>query len=312
MNPVFQAVFDSDVNALNNSIIQGNKINTLLDNSDISVLDFAILNLKYSMVKPICVFVNLLLPSEKSKMINNGLKTLIKAMDKYVALNSNEDLTDDLVVFNELKNTTTDLSLIVDDTHNTLYHYAIKMNCVELFDILIQGNIDTNVLNDYKQDPLLLSFIYNRTNFIQTLIPKSNNLLKLEEYSNRSLLHYGVMIQNFEIVQQLLTAAPSLIDMVDNMKKSALHYVVERLNHDVIHNYIDYFVSKSANLNLQDHFGDTVLHILIRRANNLETCSCLVKKLIDNGASMYIKNNMGIMPIELQNINKNFINDICK
>jgi hypothetical protein len=74
-NPVFVAVTNNDVNALNSAITQGEKIN-VSDDSELTVLNYAIITLKYSMVKPILVFVNLLLPSEKSKMLNEGLMTL--------------------------------------------------------------------------------------------------------------------------------------------------------------------------------------------------------------------------------------------
>jgi hypothetical protein len=57
---------------LNAAIVQGYKINDT-DESGITVLDYAILTLKYAMIKPICVFVNLLLPSERNTMFSQYL-----------------------------------------------------------------------------------------------------------------------------------------------------------------------------------------------------------------------------------------------
>ena len=145
-NPVFAAVTNANSASLNNAIIQGHKINETETEDSITALDYAIITLKYSMVKHILVFVNLLLPSEKSKMLNSGLKNLIKCMDKYVNTNKEEDLSNDMIVFNDLKEAGADLSIVINNEEMLyLYHYAVKLNNVDLFNTLISNNIDSNV-----------------------------------------------------------------------------------------------------------------------------------------------------------------------
>jgi len=328
-NLIFQAVNSNSSNALNNAIINGEKINVSDDSENgVTCLDYAILTLKYSMVKPILVYVNLLLPSEKTKMLNSGLKTLVKCMDKYVNANREENLSDDLEVPNDLKNAGADLSLIINTQENLyLYHYAIKLNNSEIFDMLIANNIDSNVCDIQGNNVLMYAFMYDRHSFIPTLITKSeasNNLTCVQNYSKKSFLHHAVERNYYEIAVQLLTAAPELLYLKDEDSKTALHYVVERYTKEIAHSYIDYFVgtfgSEEASLlsfvNAQDFRGDTALHYIIEKANSYSSsnpgiCNCMIKKLVSKGASLYIKNSRGLMPIDLHGVSKEFIHDIC-
>jgi ankyrin repeat protein len=325
-NLIFQAINSNSSNALNNAIINGEKINVSDDSENaVTSLDYAILTLKYSMVKPILVYVNLLLPSEKTKMLNSGLKTLVKCMEKYVNANREENLSDDMVVFNDLKNAGADLSLVVNTQENLyLYHYAIKLNSAELFDILVSSNIDSNVCDAQGNNILMYAFMYDRRNFISTLITRSDNLTCVQNYSKKSFLHFAVERNYYEIAVQLLTSAPELLYLKDEDSKTALHYVVELYTKEIAHTYIDYFAgtfgSEEASLqvfvNAQDFRGDTALHYIIEKANvysslNPGACNCMIKKLVSKGASLYVKNSRGLMPIDLHGVSKEFIHDIC-
>jgi ankyrin repeat protein len=315
-NPIFQAVTNSNQNDLNNAIIQGNKINVTYDNG-ISCLDYAILTLRYSMVKHILVFVNLLLPSEKTKMLNTGLKTLVKCMDKYVNLNKDEDLSNDLAVFNELKNAGADLSIVIDENENYyIYHYAIKFKSMSLFNILIDANVNSNVYDIQGNDPLIHSFLYGYSEFIPTLISKSNNLNIVENYFKKSLLHLAIERNFFEITTQLLSVEPSLLNLKDDNEKTPLHYVVELYTKETAHMYIDHFTSLNVvdfNIDSQDNFGNTALHYAVAKNNNVDNsiCNCMIKKLVSKGASLYIKNTRNIMPIDMNGLSKILISEIC-
>jgi len=283
-NPVFAAVTNASSASLNNAIIQGHKINETETEDSITALDYAILTLKYSMVKHILVYVNLLLPSEKSKMLNSGLKNLIKCMDKYVNTNKEEDLSNDMIVFNDLKEAGADLSIVINNEEMLyLYHYAVKLNNVDLFNTLISNNIDSNVYDIQGYDPLTYAFFYERVNFIPSLITKSignssgdgpifNNLTNVQRFSKKSFLHYAVERDYFEISIQLLTLAPELLYMKDDDSKTVLHYVVEKYTKETANKYIDYFTSVAVDVpsfvNLQDFRGDTALHYAILKDNS--------------------------------------------
>ena len=206
-NPIFQAVSNNDTQALNNAIIAGHKINIGISDESgngngISCLDYAILTLKYSMVKPILVFVNLLLPSERKAMLDQGLKTLIKCIDKYVSQNTQEDLNSlslDYAVFDELKKAGADLSIFVDEFNMSIYHYAIKLNLEYIFNSLITSNININMINSQNQSVLLYAFLYSRSSFMSTLISKidKQELTVVEPYSRRSLAHFAIEQNKF-------------------------------------------------------------------------------------------------------------------
>jgi ankyrin repeat protein len=319
-NPVFQAVTNSSQTDLNNAIINGYKINVTDESSGITCLDYAILTLKYSMVKPILVsesFSNLLLPSEKKAMLNSGLKTLVKCMDKYVNINKDEDLSDDLVVFTDLKNAGADLSIIINEIEGySIYHYAIKFKSMALFNILIDANIDSNVCDTQGNDPLIHAFLYGYSEFIPTLISKSTNLKIVQNYSKKSLLHLAVERNFFEAATQLLSADSSLLNFKDDNDKTPLHYVVQLYTKEVAHTYIDYFVSLNVadfNIDSQDNLGNTALHYTIAKNNTVETsmCNCMIKKLVNKGASLYIKNRQNIMPIDMSGLSRSLILEIC-
>jgi ankyrin repeat protein len=315
-NPIFQAITNNNPTELNNAVIKGNKIN-VTDDSNITCLDYAILTLKYSMVKPILVFVNLLIPSEKKAMLNQSVKTLIKCMDKYVSINKDEDLSDDLIVFNDLKNSGADLNLVVDEVQNySIYHYAIKFKSMTLFNILIDTNIDSNICDVQGNDPLIYAFLYGYDEFIPTLISKSNNLKIVQNYSKKSLLHLAVERNFFEITIQLLNVDSSLLNLKDDSYKTPLHYVVQLYNKEVAHKYIDYFTSLNVsdfNIDSQDELGNTALHYAVAKNNSIDNsiCNCMIKKLVNKGASLYIKNRHNIMPIDITGLSKNLIRELC-
>lgn len=319
-NPVFQAVTNANISQLNNAIIQGHKINDTENENTINVLEYAILTLKYSMVKPILVYVNLLLPSEKSKMLNSSLKVLVKCMDKYVNMNSDEDLTDDLIVFNELKNSGADLSIVINESEEYyLYHYAIKFNSQALFDILIDANVDSNVYDVHGNDVLIFAFLYSRDNFIPTLISKSNNLNITQRYSQKSLLHLAVERDSYDAAVQLLSLSPSLLSAKDDNGKTALHYVTIMYNKETAHKYIDCF-STIINLNsgcgdvinAQDGYGNTALHYAIsKNVGSDNICNCMIKSLVNKGASLYIANKQNVMPIDMCGLSRSLIGEIC-
>lgn len=322
MNPIFQVVSNSDVQALNNAIIQGQKINTLDEVSGLNVLEYAILTLKYSMVKTILVFVNLLLPSEKSVMLNSGLKTLIKCIDKFSSGDQRSlDLSEEYAVFDQLKLAGADLNLIIDETNGGpigLYHYAIKLNSQHIFDNLISSNVS---LGNQDNSVILYAFLYNRVSFISTLIQKSSveNLQVVEPYSKKSLAHYAIEQNEFAILQMLIDKNPSDFTLmsVDDNGKSLLHYIVERYTKDVAGQYIDYLLSKlnteqkSEFLNIKDIMGNTALHYAIQQHASHKGCGCLIKRLVDAGTSLYIKNSRGTMPIEMYGLDKDLISSLC-
>lgn len=315
-DPVFQAVSKASVSELNSAIVEGHKIN-VSDESGITCLDYAIMTLKYSMVNPILVFVNLLLPSEKTAMLNQSLKVLIKAIDKYNSSNST-DFSEEYTIFDSLKTAGANLSIILDEQNNTLYHYAIKMNSQFLFDALYNSNVDSNVCNIQGYDALLQAFMYNRDTYIPSLISKSTNLMITQPYNNKNLLMLAVEQNNFNIVQLLTESVgaenvEAFVNNTDNNKKCALHYVVERYNKTEAATYINYLVSKNANFNIQDIMGNTPLHYACMKLSNHNgsECHCMIKKLVENNASLYIRNYSGIMPIEMVGMDKNLISQLC-
>lgn len=324
MNPIFQAVANSSSIELNTAIIQGAKINSLNESTgSINVLEYAIFTLKYSMVPTILNFVALLPEDEKKSILDQGLKTLLGCIEKYLQYNINEDLSDDLAVFDQLKNAGADLNLKLayDDS---LYHYSIKYNLSSIFNTLIDANIDSNVLNSSGYDPVLYSFIFRKLNFVETLIERSNNLTIQDNYTKKSLLHLAVEADRYDLVQTLLTKEPSLINLVDYENKTALHYVARDYEKEKAKTYIDYLVSKNINVNAQDYNGNTALHYAVER-NGVKlygstgdgsgatggVCHCLVKNLIASGGSLYIKNKQNEAPIECRSFDKCLLAEIC-
>jgi ankyrin repeat protein len=216
-------------------------------------------------------------------------------------------------VFNDLKSAGADLN-IVDEESNSLYHYAIKMNCEALFNILIDANVDSNKINNAGHSTLLYAFLYNRVNMIPILISKCNDLTFKENHTQKSYLHYAVQCQNFEIVKQLIEAQPQLLHSIDDSQKTVIHYVVENFSKEDAHTYLDYFLTKSSGdvlFNVQDNVGNTPLHTAVQKHMIRNSCGCVIKKLVENQANLYIKNRLGVMPIEMGSMSKSFISELC-
>lgn len=70
-------------------------------------------------------------------------------------------------------------------------------------------------------------------------------------------------------------------------------------------------LSLGANINHQDKFGDSMLHLAIARyiadQDNFETYKEMLKSMLRFGAERNMKNKNGLMPIEILEQNKHNI-----
>jgi ankyrin repeat protein len=303
-DPVFQAILSDSISNLNNAILNGGSVNVAtVDN--VTPLDFAIITNKFMFVAPLLKYINILIPSDKNRIINAGMMTLFKFIDRELNINLNEDLSDEINAMNALFNSGANANN-VDEEKKSLLHYGVKFDNVDIVTKLLSCGANVDYVNPYDNlTPLFYCFIYNKFKCYTQLLNACNNIC-VQDKSGRSMLHFSIYYDE-SITLSLINKDSAIVNLVDNQNKNVLHYSLENNKPE---SFIELLLSHSINVNVQDINGNIPLHLAILN-NRDKSCNCLIKKLVVAGSNLYIKNVQGKMPIELQYIDRALISELC-
>jgi ankyrin repeat protein len=306
-NPIFQAVLNNNTLALDTAITNGNTVNIYTDEG-ISPLDLAIIANKFFMVNPLIDKIKEFpVAADKTKMLNQGMLTLMKNIKRSLAANPEEDMFDENRAFDSLLNENIDVNM-VDENNTSLLFYAIETKQNTIVQKLLTANVNVNVENNYKNTPLFHAFIYNNLSIIPSLIEKTTDFTKVDG-SNRSYAHYAVMYNSPEIFNLLTAKLVTIADIKDDLSENSLHYAI---NYSVNEAFISAVASKISNINTQNYAGNTALHLAIEKSNFSTSCVCKIKMLVNTyNASLYIKNSQNMMPIEMPKLTKAMVSELC-
>jgi len=303
-DPVFQAILSNNVSNLNAAILNGASVNVATADN-VTPLDFAIVTNKFMFVAPLLTYINILLPSDKNRIINAGMMTLFKFIDRELNLNPNENLDDEIAAMNALFNSGANANN-VDEQKNSLLHYGVKFDNVDIITKLLSCGANVDYVNPYDNlSPLFYTFIFNKFTCYTQLLNASNNIL-IQDNVGRSMLHFSI-IYDESITLSLINKNSSIVNLVDKQNKNVLHYALENLKPE---SFVELLLANSINVNVQDTNGNIPLHIAILN-NKDKSCNCLIKKLVVAGSNLYIKNVQGKMPIELPYIDRALISELC-
>lgn len=178
---------------------------------------------------------------------------------------------------------------------NTPLYFACKYDNFELVKFFTEQGVDVD-----KGDmlPICYAFINENLEIIKYLVPKCTKInYVIDGMYNKSLDVLKCVVENSSIVdkQKLLLCTITLINTFPKKRKEIMEkikYLVEDsgavVNNEIIHRVKDvqifrYFVSKGADINAVDSYGDSSLKNAIMN-NNLE----LVQTLVELGANMCI------------------------
>lgn len=141
--------------------------------------------------------------------------------------------------------------------------------------------------------PLAIAVYSNFDELIDLLL---KNKAKTTFSSGMTALHYAVYCGRWEATIKKLLAAGIDINALDKKGQTALFYIVRGgALSDPQKKVFELLLAKKINLNIADKkYGNTVLHNAAKGYN-----VNVVKKLVENGASLNIKNKKGQTPLDL-------------
>ena len=224
-----------------------------------------------------------------------------------------------------------------DHLGNTGIMYSIIFNNENIFNILLESNIDPYITNNEHFNSFFLCLKYNRNIFLQKLLKryinpdirnnKNENLLQESiNYSNYSMteylldnfnininnkssdygitaLHILTINNNFSLIKKIIYLGGN-ITISDYFGNNLLHYSLSESNIDLLKYYLNFNV---INLNFSNLNGNTPLHLyLILLYNKKITFDDQVIYNMIKKTDLNIQNNDGNTILHLLIINNLF------
>lgn len=215
-------------------------------------------------------------------------------------------------VFNIIKN---NKKIDFNIPYNNIYLLEILLinNKIEIIkELLINDNIFLNIFDTDNNPIIFIPIKYNYYNILEILLDYNNvgiSLLDLKNNNGLNCLLYSIMLNNIYITKLILKKNYNF-DISDNNENAILHYIAKYSDLDTI----ILFNLNNLNINKQNKYGETALHIAINH-NNDNIVNFLIKSNINLDIKDYkyelssihyliINNNLKIIS-QLENINFN-------
>lgn len=212
-----------------------------------------------------------------------------------------------------------------------LIQAVIRNNLIVAYE-LIANKVNPNQHNKANATPLTTAIYKKNINMVKMLIANGADVNYFVSDSQAPLM---IAVGNADLQTfNLLINMGADVNYVNKLGKTCIYYMqafqeqwtiwramVKELKGKININHQDingdtvlhinperYWLYKELNpdLNIQNNHGDTPLHILIRKSNNID----IIKSLIEGGAKIDIKNNNNetVLDIAVKKHNKNVIN----
>jgi len=241
----------------------------------------------------------------------------IQAIDLLLNSNSNPNITDNnnnnslhLAIYS--KNYDICKKIINKDINinlknyigETALHIACNLQLINIVKLLLDNGIDVNS-QDYNNEITALTYAININdkNIAKILLNYGANP-NIQDFMGNTPIHYIILEENFEILFEILKSDIKIkpnFNIFNINGKLPIHLLLEK---DKIYDgpMTDELIFAS-NLNFQDKYGTTTLHLICKK-NIWELFKhVLIKKKLN----IFIKNHENIMPINY--IEKNKINN---
>jgi ankyrin repeat protein len=183
-------------------------------------------------------------------------------------------------------NTTLDLN-IIDETGTYLIQYIILFRQKDLLALMITRNCKLDILDSDGYNIFYIPIKFGYVEIVKLLINFSNviigiPLLELQDNKLNIALHYAIMFNAYDIIDDILNAN-SNINFKDINGNTCLHLIVKNLNVDKL-DLIKKLISKKIGINYLNNLGQNALHISVEN-NNFE----ITKLLLENNININIQ-----------------------
>lgn len=145
---------------------------------------------------------------------------------------------------------------------------------------------DVDMLNNEGQTPLFVALIYGATRAAKILLLNRANCNKI---CNGSTPMHEAAKRNMTQILELMLQTKKNYNIFDKNGLTPLFCAVESKSEDCA----NFLLNANARVDLQTKTGDNILHFAAKNDCSPE----LLKKLIEKGAPLYVKNNKGEIPL---------------
>lgn len=163
---------------------------------------------------------------------------------------------------------------VTDKEMKTALHWSVYFGNLEHVKLLIREGAKSN-LRDSNWNSLLHLAVANwrpdSVRIVRLLLQTNPYFSTQKDFAGRTPLHLAVANENEELVKELGTAELCALDEMDKVSRSALHYAVLRNNINIVNNLI----LSGASLYKQDTTGATALHYAVKN-NNIALVDCFL------------------------------------
>ncbi|MCD9638042.1 putative E3 ubiquitin-protein ligase xbat31 [Datura stramonium] len=165
--------------------------------------------------------------------------------------------------------------------HSTVYdrqsalHIAAANGQIEVVSMLLNQSINPDLLNRYKQTPLMLAAMHGKLSCVQKLIEAGANILKFDSLNGRTCLHYAAYYGHFESLKAILSAARTshvaaswgyarFVNVRDGKGATPLHLAARQRRPECVHILLDNGALVCASTGGYGFPGSTPLHLAAR------------------------------------------------
>jgi ankyrin repeat protein len=209
-----------------------------------------------------------------------------------------------------------------DDEQVVALHRAARDGRIELVELLLKYKADTNVRTKTGWTPLHLAVQRERTDVLPILLQYNANP-DIPNDQGLTAMHLAVQTGNTDVVREMLKewtawevkrteredgtveletvvlgTRTASCNVTNEQERTPLQLAIEAERYDMVAMMLD--DAKKLDINAQDGEGDTVLHCVIRAAQNH-----LIAQLIGSGADLTLRNQDGLTPMGVARVSEN-------
>ncbi|XP_027336918.1 putative E3 ubiquitin-protein ligase XBAT31 [Abrus precatorius] len=162
-------------------------------------------------------------------------------------------------------------------SHATLspLHVAAVNGRIQVLSMLLDRNVKADVLNRYKQTPLMLAVMHGKISCVEKLIQAGANILMFDSLRGRTCLHYAAYYGHIDCLKAILSAAHSapvahswgfarFVNIRDGNGATPLHLAARQRRPECLHSLLDNGALVCASTGGYGFRGSTPLHLAAR------------------------------------------------
>ncbi|KAL2487519.1 putative E3 ubiquitin-protein ligase [Forsythia ovata] len=189
----------------------------------------------------------------------------------------------------------------VYDRHSAL-HIAAANGQIEILSMLLDRSVNPDLLNRYKQTPLMLAAMHGKIFCVKKLIEAGANILMFDSLNGRTCLHYAAYYGHSDCLQAILSTARTshvavswgyarFVNIRDGKGATPLHLAARQKRPECVHILLDNGALVCSSTGGYSFPGSTSLH-LAARGGSLDC----IRELLAWGADRLQRDASGRIP----------------